>query len=90
MASLSEMGDLDFLGYCAIHCQTPRALFSSRDCHRLAMLAGVEIETYGMFVEMHEDVAGPWIEEASKRLAVPTNKPSHLRLVVNNQHKLDL
>ncbi len=38
--SFSEMSDLDLIGYCEIHCETPRALFSGKHINRMLALAG--------------------------------------------------
>ncbi len=36
------MNDSEFLGYCEIHSETPRALFSPKSVYRLYQLAGSE------------------------------------------------
>lgn len=35
-----ELSDDQFIGYCELHCQTPRALFSGRHVNRMLKLAG--------------------------------------------------
>jgi len=64
------MTDNVFLGYCDIHCETPRALFSYVHCVRLYRLAGHDVpdpETQG-FHAMHEEEAKPLIATARERL----------------------
>lgn len=65
------MTDADFLCYCDLHCETPRALFSWQHVVRLHDLAGVEVEVTGpapSFLAMHQDVAKPLIERARARI----------------------
>ena len=66
----SEWSDEFFIGYCDIHCETPRALFSYEHCVRLYRLAGHEVadpETPG-FHAMHAEEAKPLIKKARERL----------------------
>jgi len=66
------MTDEEFLGYCDIHCETPRALFSEAHCVRLYRLAGEEVfdpSRATRFYAMHAAEAKPLIEKARERLA---------------------
>jgi hypothetical protein len=37
---MSEMNDLDLIGYCDLHCETERALFHADHINRMIALAG--------------------------------------------------
>src|ERR1700722_11595196 len=54
----TEMTDEQLIGYCEIHCQTPRALFSRAHVLRMAALAEIEVslEPWMNFVSMYEDM----------------------------------
>jgi hypothetical protein len=62
--------DTEFLGYCDIHCETPRALFSYEHCVRLYRLAGHDVAdpTTQGFHAMYADEAKPLIKTARERL----------------------
>lgn len=68
------MEDEKLIGYCEIHCQTPRALFSSQQINLMLFLAGHpkgyqhEIEQ-DRWVTVHEDME-ELCKIARKRLAV--------------------
>jgi hypothetical protein len=59
-----------FIGYCDIHCETDRALFSYEHCVRLYRLAGHDVDdpTTQGFHAMHEAEAKPLIKQARERL----------------------
>ena len=67
---MEPLTDEQFLGYCDIHCETPRALFSYEDCVRLYRLAGHDVAdpTTQGFHAMHEEEAKPLIAKARERL----------------------
>lgn len=72
---LDEDSDESFLGYCAIHSQTDRALFHWTDVARLYRLAGEPLDADipedgapNVFWAMHEDEAQPLIKKARERL----------------------
>lgn len=43
MDSFEDMSDEDFIGYCEVHCETPRALFSGDQINRMIRLAQLDI-----------------------------------------------
>jgi len=51
------MNDNDLIGYCDIHCETPRALFNGKQINRMLELAGetqrVPPDTW---LSLHEDM----------------------------------
>jgi hypothetical protein len=57
MKPVSEWSDDELIGYCDIHCESERALFSAEMIQRMQRLAGIEpqIELEG-FYSMHEDM----------------------------------
>ena len=38
--TMTRMTDTELIGYCAIHCETPRALFNGDQINRMIALAG--------------------------------------------------
>lgn len=68
------MEDEELIGYCEIHCQTPRALFNSQQINRMLVLAGhpkgypKEIEP-NRWVTVHADMED-LCKIARKRLAI--------------------
>ena len=40
MADFKEMTDKELIGYCSLHCETPRALFHGKHINRMLKLAG--------------------------------------------------
>lgn len=54
------MTDEELIGYCEIHCETERALFSGSQINRMYALAGVDGERLSLrvdaFYSMHEDM----------------------------------
>ena len=68
--------DEDFIGYCRIHSETPRALFHRRDVIRILRLAGAEEtadhyeQTLGpdAFMAVHDDEMHPLCDMASENL----------------------
>lgn len=67
------MDDMEFLGYCEIHCTTPRALFSRAQIDRLLNLAGDRRPiawdgTYPQWIPLREDVVHPMVESARELL----------------------
>lgn len=69
----TDWTDEDFLGYCDIHCETPRALFSREHIERLAKLAGGEWvwrnpHAVPTFYALHAAEAKPLIKKARERL----------------------
>ena len=60
---MADMTDKELIGYCDIHCETPRALFSHQHINRMIRLAGYpddwprEIEEGpGRFSAVHEEM----------------------------------
>ncbi len=67
--SNEQMGDEEFLRYCALHAQTPRALFHRDMVVRLYKLAGTRmLVTIPEFVAMHSDLVDPLVEKARARM----------------------
>ena len=69
--TLSEK-DKDFLGYCKIHSQTPRALFSIGDANRLRKMLGLELydtslKTTPDFVPIHNNEMIPALEKITEK-----------------------
>ena len=67
------MDDDQFLGYCSIHSETPRALFHAEHLRRLLALADEPIPaglvgSNGWF-SAFADVVHPLVERAQQRLA---------------------
>lgn len=55
---MSAMNDEQLIGYCAIHCETPRALFIGRHINRMCELAGVATRVGDEeWHSVHEDMA---------------------------------
>lgn len=61
--------DSEFLGYCSIHCDTPRALFSGEQIKQAHILAGLPAPDIGAdeWYSMHEEMQA-LVEAAQKRL----------------------
>jgi N-acetyl-anhydromuramyl-L-alanine amidase AmpD len=65
-----EMTDEEFIGYCDIHCGTPRALFSGAQINRLARLA-MRLEPRhpeNEWLAAHEDTVKPLVKLAREHL----------------------
>jgi hypothetical protein len=72
---MEEMTNDELIEYCAIHCQTPRALFHRKHIKRMIALAGCSPGMFlPEFMSMHEDMER-LVELARKR------KRGHLRVV---------
>ena len=60
---MSEMTDDELIGYCEIHCETPRALFHFGHINRMIKLAGFpenyprELDGSIEWYSMHEDMS---------------------------------
>ncbi len=74
------MNDEAFIGYCELHCDTPRALFSARDVERILKLAGEKCaHKLEGFYHVYADQMMPLCKAARARLAAPAidaSKPS--------------
>lgn len=82
--SKNEMTDEQLIGYCEIHCETPRALFKGSHINRMLELAGhpkgfVQRVPDDQFISVHEEM-----KELCK-LALINTRRSKIRLVVNNE-----
>lgn len=69
------MDDEQLIGYCAIHAETPRALFHARHIKRMFELAGRPVPQEVLaqpdgFWSMHDDMK-QLVREANKRRAKP-------------------
>jgi hypothetical protein len=72
MTPWTDWSDDEFLGYCGIHCETDRALFSWEMAVKLHDMAGLELTTNTPppgFIAMPAEVAKPLIKTARERLA---------------------
>lgn len=59
MIDYKEMKDTELIGYCSLHCKTPRALFKGTDINRMLKLAGypegyVRQVSPDEFISVHE------------------------------------
>ena len=55
------MNDLELIGYCDLHCETPRALFNGTQVNRMISLAGhpasfVRAVPEDVWLSVHEDM----------------------------------
>ena len=59
---MAEMSDKELIGYCDIHCETPRALFHRDQVNRMLALAGhpknfaYEVSKYQEWLSVHEEM----------------------------------
>lgn len=55
----SGMTDVELIGYCLIHCETPRALFSADQVNRMLKLSGCDEYNAPItsWVSVHEEMA---------------------------------
>lgn len=57
MTKWEDWSDEDFIGYCELHCQTQRALFSGDQINRMARLARLDIHyPREQWLSMHQDM----------------------------------
>lgn len=69
---MADMSDDEFLSYCEVHSETPRAMFHIDHIRRLHELAGAENEKIAKattdFYHFPEYLAQPLVEKARERL----------------------
>jgi hypothetical protein len=73
---MAEFTDMDLIGYCELHCQTERALFSGKHINRMLALAGhpepyVREVPEERFFSVHSEMEN-LCKLARERLAAPT------------------
>ena len=51
----NEMTDEQLIGYCEIHCETPRALFNGKQFKRMLVLAGELTAIEGTGLQVDDD-----------------------------------
>ena len=77
----ADWTDEAFLGYCVLHCETPRALFSRAQVDRLQALAGNDPipwdGTYPAWCGLGPETILPVVARARERLASLTPDKSH-------------
>lgn len=66
----TPMTDDELIGYCQIHCETPRALFHADHVNRMLVLAGREPQDLEGFYSLHEEME-ELCKLARERLNVP-------------------
>jgi hypothetical protein len=76
--------DEELVGYCELHCKTPRALFNGAQIKRMHKLAGKEVPTLSddAWLSMHYDMAelcGLVREKARKTAKEPCRSCQHIR-----------
>ena len=65
---MNDLTDEQFIGYCEIHCETPRALFSGKQFKRILCLAGELPAIDGGLQDYYEDDAWFSIKDEMKDL----------------------
>jgi len=89
------MDDKGLIGYCRIHCETPRALFHKEDIARMLRLAGyeeaasaTESQVYPDFEAVHEDEMYPLCDQALVNLRKAESKLKQ-QIIEENKTQLE-